>query len=394
MNAECAFSDLMKFVYKQKGITPELLRKAEAMAFTDVTASALNQAVETGITQARPSAIMIQRLKESNYVFSGFKTFHEMKETFPLLVDENGNRKPFKQFLKEVQTVNEKYNAHYLRAEYNFAVTSSEMAAKWEQFEEDGDRYDLQYRTAGDDRVRESHRKLDGVTLPPSSKFWDEYFPPNGWKCRCTVVQVRKSKYGSSDEHRAMEDGNQATGGKHEEMMRFNSGKRMACFPAYNPYTISKCSTCPKGNMKLAADIPTNELCSACKMIREMEKEDVKTARIAAKPLQGTVVSNPDFPHEIRISGNTIKEWTNQPHKHFKEKNRMLLDIKKVMKNAKYLGAVGNHKGVPGLEQSHIFQVLLKDEPSWIIVREYAWGEFTLHSIADSEKIAGSIKKE
>ena len=111
MNAECAFSDLMKFVYKQKGITPELLRKAEAMAFTDVTASALNQAVETGITQARPSAIMIQRLKESNYVFSGFKTFHEMKETFPLLVDENGNRKPFKQFLKEVQTVNEKYNA-------------------------------------------------------------------------------------------------------------------------------------------------------------------------------------------------------------------------------------------------------------------------------------------
>lgn len=72
----------------------------------------------------------------------------------------------------------------------------------------------------------------------------------------------------------------------------------------------------------------------------------------------------------------------------------MLLDIKKVMKNAKYLGAVGNHKGVPGLEQSHIFQVLLKDEPSWIIVREYAWGEFTLHSIADSEKIAGSIKKE
>lgn len=125
-----------------------------------------------------------------------------------------------------------------------------------------------------------------------------------------------------------------------------------------------------------------------------MKKEDVKTARIAAKPLQGTVVSNPDFPHEIRISGNTIKEWTNQPHKHFKEKNRMLLDIKKVMKNAKYLGAVGNHKGVPGLEQSHIFQVLLKDEPSWIIVREYAWGEFTLHSIADSEKIAGSIKKE
>lgn len=394
MNAEFAFSDLMKFVYKQKGITPELLRKAEAMAFTDVTASALNEAVDAGITQAKPSAIMIRQLKESNYVFSGFKTFHEMKETFPLLVDENGNRKPFEQFLKEVQTVNEKYNAHYLRAEYNFAVTSSEMAAKWEQFEEDGDRYDLQYRTVGDDRVRESHRKLDGVTLPPSSKFWDEYFPPNGWRCRCTVVQVRKGKYDTSDEHRAMEDGNQATSGKHEEMMRFNPGKQAACFPAYNPYTISKCTTCPKGSMKLAADIPSNELCSACKVIREMKKEDARTARIAVKPLQGTAVSNPDFPHEIKISGNTIKEWTNQPHKHFREKNRMLLDIKKVMKNARYIGKTDNHKNAKRVIGSHIFEYELSSEKTWIIVREYDWGEMVLHSITDSESILNYIKKK
>lgn len=391
---ELAFDELMRFVYKQRGISPELLKKAEAIAFTDTTASVLDQAMREGIRQTAPSAIMIQRLKESNYVFSGFKTFHEMKEAFPLMVDENGNRKPFKQFLKEVQTVNEKYNEHYLRAEYNFAVTSSEMAAKWEQFEEDGDRYDLQYRTVGDDRVRESHRKLDGVTLPPSSKFWDEYFPPNGWRCRCTVVQVRKGKYDTSNEHRAMEDGNQATGGKHAEMMRFNPGKRAACFPAYNPYTVSKCATCPKGNMKLAADIPSNELCSACKVIREMKKEDAKTAKVAAKPLQGFVVSNPDFPHEIKISGNTIKEWTNQPHKHFREKNRMLLDIKKVMKDAQYIGRTDNHKNAKRVVGSHIFETKLGGDKTWIIVREYDWGEMLLHSITDSESILNHIKQK
>lgn len=394
VNTEFAFGNLMKFIYRQKGITPELLRKAEAVAFTDATVSALNEAIEAGIGQSKPSAIMIQRLKESNYIFSGFKTFHEMKEAFPLLVDENGNRKPFKQFLKEVQTVNEKYNSHYLRAEYNFAVTSSEMAAKWEQFEEGGDRYDLQYRTVGDDKVRASHRKLDGVTLPPSSPFWDEYFPPNGWRCRCTVVQVRKGKYDASDEHRAMENGNQATSGKHEEMMRFNPGKQMACFPAYNPYTISKCGTCPKGNMQLAADIPDNELCSACRIIREMKKADAKSARKAAKPLQGVKIGNQDFPHEIQVSGSSIKEWTNQPHKHFKEKNKMLLDIRKVMEEAKYKGAVDDHKNVPGLVQSHLFEIVLEGEPSWIIVREYAWGEFILHSIADSGKITSFIKEK
>ena len=394
MNAELAFGRLMEFVYRQKGITPELLRKAEVIAFTDTAAAALNEAVEAGIGQSKPSAIMTQRLKESNYVFSGFKAFHEMKEAFPLLVDEEGNRKPFKQFLKEVQTVNEKYNDHYLRAEYNFAVTASEMAAKWERFEEGGDRYDLQYRTVGDDRVRASHRKLDGVTLPPSSPFWDEYFPPNGWRCRCTVVQVRKGKYGTADEHRAMENGNQATGGKHGEMMRFNPGKRMACFPAYNPYTISKCGTCPKGDMRLAADVPDNELCSACRIIREMRKADARAARKAARPLQGTKIGNQAFPHEIQVSGNSIKEWTNQPHKHFKEKNRMLLDIGRVMEGSKYKGAVANHKNVPGLLRSHLFEIALKGESSWIIVREYAWGDFILHSIADSERIAGFLKEK
>lgn len=359
------------------------------MAFTDATASALNQAVEVGIGRNKPSALMIQRLKESNQVFSGFKTFHQMKETFPLLVDEDGNRKPFERFLKDVQAVNEKYNTHYLMAEYNFAVTSSEMAAKWEQFEEDGDRYDLQYRTAGDNRVRSSHRKLDGVTLPPSSSFWDEYFPPNGWRCRCTVVQVRKGKYDTSDERRAIEEGNQATAGKHQEMMRFNPGKRAACFPAYNPYTISKCTTCPNGNngnQKLAADIPGNELCAACKVIREMKKQNIKGAIVAAKPLQGTVISNPDFPHEIKISGKSIKEWINQPHKHFKEKNRMLLDIKKVMKEAKYVGSMTYHKNEK-VKLSHIFEVSVGGEASWIITREYVNGEFYLHSISDSPRV-------
>lgn len=31
--------------------------------------------------------------------------------------------------------------------------------------------------------MREQHRLLDGITLPPSDKFWDEFFPPNGWNC-------------------------------------------------------------------------------------------------------------------------------------------------------------------------------------------------------------------
>ncbi|MDD6471780.1 MAG: phage minor head protein, partial [Bacteroidales bacterium] len=59
----------------------------------------------------------------------------------------------------------------------------------------DGNRYNLQYRTVRDSHVRPEHAALDGVTLPPSDPFWETYYPPNGWNCRCSAIQVRKTKY-------------------------------------------------------------------------------------------------------------------------------------------------------------------------------------------------------
>jgi len=46
------------------------------------------------------------------------------------------------------------------------------------------------YVTVGDDRVRESHIGLDGVTLPKEDSFWRANKPPNGWACRCQLIQV------------------------------------------------------------------------------------------------------------------------------------------------------------------------------------------------------------
>ena len=116
------------------------------------------------------------------------------------------------------------------------------MAAKWKDFEKDGDRYNLQYRTANDNRVRPSHRVLHGITLPPSDAFWDEFFPPNGWRCRCTVVQVRKGKYPESDSATAIQQGREATsqpnrsGVNKAAIFRYNPGKHEVIFPPHHPY--------------------------------------------------------------------------------------------------------------------------------------------------------------
>ena len=126
----------------------------------------------------------------------------------------------------------------------------------------------------GDARVRRTHQKLHGITLPITSKFWDKYFPPNGWNCRCTVVQVRKDKYPLSDETQAMNLGSQATAGKHQEMFMYNPGKKMTTFPAYNAYTRKACINCKEGGSVKLAKVPDNELCQACRILWEIRRQE------------------------------------------------------------------------------------------------------------------------
>lgn len=271
-----AFPLLMAWLWRQKDLKPEELKTEQVQQFIRTHAAVLDHAVDTAIKETPLDEISVQRLKESNYVFSGIKTFHELKEAFPSLVGADGNIKPFEQFLAEVRRVHKTYNRQYLQAEYHLAQSSASMAARWKKFEKDGDRYLLQYRTIGDKRVRPTHRDLHGITLPINSKFWDEYFPPNNWNCRCSVVQVRRSKYTQSDEAEAMRLGLKATAGKYREMFLFNPGKTMTCFPMYNAYTRKACIDCKKkpGNLELAADVPDNELCRACKIVQEMKEAE------------------------------------------------------------------------------------------------------------------------
>ena len=272
---KASFPLLMAWLYKRRDFSYKDMESEEVSKFVQEITDYFNHAVDTSIRQVPMKEVSVRRLRESNYVFSGIKVFHELNEAFPSMLDENNELRPFEDFLNDVQKINNTYNGSYLRTEYNFARQSSLSAARWKQFEKDGDRYNLQYRTAEDERVRASHRKLDGITLPITSKFWDYYFPPNGWNCRCTVVQVRKGKYPESDERKALDDGSQATAGKHQEMFKFNPGKAMTTFPAYNAYTISKCKNCKyNGTMKLAADIPDNELCGTCKVLRAQLDEN------------------------------------------------------------------------------------------------------------------------
>lgn len=387
------FEGMMRSLFNEKGaeFRVDLVADPAVQEFVGAHASVMDSAFK----KVEMSDAMRRRLTRSNYIFSGMKAFHELHEAFPSLLDENGNRKPFERFLNDVQSIDATYNANWLRAEYNFVASSAEMAGRWEQFMRDGDRYNLQYRTQQDDKVRPEHAALDRVTLPPSDSFWEEFYPPNGWNCRCTVVQVRKSKYPATSHDEAMRLGDEALQRDTKGIFHFNAGKEGKSVPDYNPYTIRRCSICPiaKDKNELMF-IPDNEVCAACKIVRALAKADIKQTKKAAKHLQGTYISVQGFQFPIRITRDSIKEWTNQPHKHFRAKNLMLLNINEEMASARYLGTADNHKGVPRVVQSHLFEVELSGEKSLVIVREYDWGEYILHSISDNESLYQYIKKE
>lgn len=387
------FDRMMKVLFRQEGANLEIgiLASEEAQDFIETHSSVLNGSFR----QVEMSEAMRRRLERSNYVFSGLKTFHELNEAFPSLLDENGNRKTFERFLNDVRKIDETYNSNYLRAEFNFVQASAEMAAKWERFMEDGDRYYLQYRTAGDAKVRPTHAEMAGITLPASDPFWAEFYPPNGWGCRCSVVQVRKSKYPATEHEEAMARGESALELDKKGMFRFNAGMEQKTMPDYNPYTIKRCKDCDMNNGKMElVFVPENELCAACKLVRTLANADAKQIKKQAKPLQGTVITNSGFPFPVNISKRTLQEWTNQPYKFYHEKNIMLLDIKKVFAKARYLGTADNHKGIPHLIQSHIFETEVRGEKALIIVREYDWHEYTLHSLSEGGELYKHIKKK
>lgn len=229
------FERAAEWVRDRGGFTPSMLQEQPARDVIDETFRILGGAVSSSISEEMP-AELTGLLENNAFIFSGLKTYHSLNEVGLSLIGDDGGIKPFEKFHEDVAKIDAKYNRNYLYAEYNHAVTSSQMAAKWHDFQQDGDRYNLQYRTANDERVREEHQRLHNITLPVSDPFWEQFMPPNGWNCRCVVVQVRKGRYPKSDSQQAVGIGEQITEEPKKRIFRFNPGKELKVFPDKHPY--------------------------------------------------------------------------------------------------------------------------------------------------------------
>ncbi len=132
---------------------------------------------ETFIVAGVTSETMLDMIKsEAEKAFTEGTTFQEFKENLKL-----------KGFEPE--------NPHYLKTNFNQAIKSARAAADWKNIQDLKEIFPyLRYVTMQDDAVRDEHKPLDGIVRHVDDAFWDEYYPPNGWGCRCGKEQLTEEE--------------------------------------------------------------------------------------------------------------------------------------------------------------------------------------------------------
>lgn len=380
---------LEKYLRKLYGGDFDVSTDIEPSAWREVL-RILNDAVATGISQSDAAPTLEQdfydQLRHANEVFSAFKVHSMGKRMAALLTDDSGQLKPFRQWRDEVMPIASHYVGPWLRTEYNTAVNRAHDAADWKQFERNSDIMpNLRWMPTTSAEPDAEHRifwKMK-LTRPIDDPFWNQHRPGDHWNCKCTLEQTDDP---ATDIPAGADDEAPQPG------LKGNPAKTGQIFDRSHPYFPKSCKGCTfaKGfKNKLKGVFNAEGDCYKCVVFSTSQNEKNRTRakelRKICKGLTAETFKNESFPHDVTITNTKIKEWLNQPHEHIAEKNELLLNLKEVFANAKYIGATKDSGKHEGIKLNHLFEIKIKGDKSTIIVHETKWDTFVIHSISDNE---------
>lgn len=189
------------------------------------------------ISFGNPDYNFLTEINKNLYRFAGAKSYQELSDMSNMLIGDDGKTVDFKTFRANIDAyrasalgIDDQYNGNWLYTEYTNAVNSGLAAKRWKEFEDTAELFpNLEYRTAGDSQVRASHRELNGIIKPINDPFWDTYYPPNDWGCRCRCRPTSDGPKGKAPDDFEV-----------PELFNNNVGKTGAIFNESHPYFNQK----------------------------------------------------------------------------------------------------------------------------------------------------------
>ena len=141
-----------------------------------------------------PDTEALQMMEYNLFEFSASKVEARLAAMTDLLIDKEKQQiRSFPEFEKLALETGAKFNREWLQAEYNLSVAVGQNSAAYHRFmAEKNDFPFVEYQTAGDSKVRSQHAKLEGRIFNLSDKAAMVLWPPNGYGCRCEMLQTNK----------------------------------------------------------------------------------------------------------------------------------------------------------------------------------------------------------
>lgn len=86
-------------------------------------------------------------------------------------------------------------SARRLRTIMRVNLQTAYQAGHWQQIQETKESAPyLMYDAVDDSATRSEHRQWDGKVLPADDPWWQTHMPPNGFGCRCGVIQLSQDQ--------------------------------------------------------------------------------------------------------------------------------------------------------------------------------------------------------
>ena len=170
--------------FRDKGLRP-------SFSYADVTA----QEHQHAFTVAKMLDMdLLKDVQDSLYAaLAEGLTFDQWKDRIIPTLQANGwwGRQAVVDPITGKTVIAELGSARRLQTIFRTNMQSAYAVGQWQKIQEQAKEAPyLMYDAVDDFRTRPQHRAWDNKILPITATFWTRYYPPNGWGCRCGVIQL------------------------------------------------------------------------------------------------------------------------------------------------------------------------------------------------------------